>query len=170
MPTFKTKFNYPLYFFLLIISLIFCLFLLAFLLSVPQIVQEQGILEGTGIIIAGLFMLGYFCAQIVQIISTIRYGIIIADNEIILKDYLFWQRQHITNQIKGYSSSFYGYKNDIKCIIIYLDNKKHINLPHYLYWNYSEIEPALNIQKITFLGTELFKSNNIIFRAYHYDE
>ena len=76
----------------------------------------------------------------------------------------------ITNQIKGYSSSFYGHKNDIKCIIIYLQNKKHINLPRYLYWNYSKIEPALNLREIPFLGNELFYSKNIIFRAYRFDE
>ncbi|MGF7074492.1 hypothetical protein [Mucilaginibacter sp. 3215] len=143
---------------------------MGFLLAVPQIIQDEGLLTGAGIMLAGLLMFGYFSAQSIETISTIRYGIIITENKIILKDYMFWQNQDITNQIKGYSSSFYGHKNDIKCIIIYLQNKKHINLPRYLYWNYSKIEPALNLREIPFLGNELFYSKNIIFRAYRFDE
>ena len=85
MPIFETKFNYPLYFCLLIISIVFCSLLLGFLLAVPQIIQDEGLLTGAGIMLAGLLMFGYFSAQSIETISTIRYGIIITENKIILK-------------------------------------------------------------------------------------
>ena len=89
---------------------------------------------------------------------------------IILKDYLTWTENDITTKIKGYSSSYYGYKNDIKCLIIYLKDKRHINMPRYMYFNYRDIEPALQQLNLPFLGNELFVGKYVISRAYQFDE
>ncbi|WP_348082397.1 hypothetical protein [Mucilaginibacter sp.] len=115
-------------------------------------------------------MFGYFTAQFNQIVVTLRFGIVITEKEIILKDYLIWRETNITTQIKGYSSSYYGYKNDIKCLIIYLKDNRHINMPRYMYFNYKDIEPAFQQLKLPFLGNELFVGKYIISRAYRFDD
>jgi hypothetical protein len=119
--------------------------------------------------IPGFFIIGYFAVRFVNVAFDLRYGIIMTDDAILLKDYLFWGKKDITEQIKGYSDSFYGYKNDINCLVIYLKDNSHINLPRYMYFNYSLIQPALQNKGIHYLGEETFKDKWLIKRVYRYD-
>jgi len=126
-------------------------------------------IDNLGMAAAALLLFGYPAAQIVYITLTLRYGIKIIDKSIVLKDFLFWRERNITGKIRGYSSSFAGNYHDIKCIIIYLEDGRHINLPRYMYLNYMDIEPALKQYGLTFLGTEPYTCKYIVARGYAYD-
>lgn len=172
MVVFKTRFIYPLYFLLLVIALLSSIFFVIYLyIIIRDAALNQGFsAEDFWYGVLGMFMFGYVAAQFDQIVITLRYGIIITETDIILKDYLFWRERNITRLVKGYSSSYYGYQNDIKCLIIYLEGKRHINMPRYCYLNYSEIEPALIEKKVPFLGNELFVGKYIISRGYQFND
>ena len=171
MIVFKTRFIYPVYLFLLVIALLLTIVFLFFLFFIIRtLINEAFSWDNWGALLVFLYIFGYLTAQCDQIVIALRYGIIITETDIILKDYLFWSERNITMEVRGYSSSYYGYQNDIKCLIIYLEGKRHINMPRYCYLNYSEIESALVEKKVPFLGNELFVGKYVISRGYQFND
>ena len=119
-------------------------------------------------ILLGILLFGYLSLKFDYNALTFRYGVFIVDESIILREYMFWRTTIITDDIKGYSLSYGNYS--IPCIIIYLGNGKHINLPRYLYLNYNDITDALDNNKIPFLGNEPLLRKYVVARYYKYDQ
>jgi len=170
MQYFKTRFLYPLYLLLLVLALVASgMFLYLMYILIPIFFTKFSATD-VGMFLCAVFLFGYLALQFDYIAITLRYGFIITDNRISSIDHLLWRRIDITDKIKGYSSSYFGNKNDIPCIIIYLNNKKHINMPRYLFYDFYDIEDALKEFKIPYLGEEPFFNKFVIAREYKFDK
>ncbi|MFT3934147.1 MAG: hypothetical protein QM726_11065 [Chitinophagaceae bacterium] len=170
MEQFKTKFVYPIFFFFLLMFLFwFCVFLTMVSLGIYHLSIGKSINDNLKLLLGVFFLFGFFCLMCGHMTLLLRYGLIMADKKIILINYLFWRRIDITNSIQGYSRTDFGSRGTSKkTLILYLNDGRKINMPKFMYFNFSEIETHFIDNKIKFLGEEPYKWKNLIQRKYQY--
>jgi hypothetical protein len=81
------------------------------------------------------------------------------------------QKQLKLSHIKGFSITKYPTRlRDFDEIILYLKNRKKIEMPQFLYWNFKDIQRGFQENGLRFLGHEPYTSNFFDSRHYHFDD
>lgn len=169
MKQFRTKFNYLVFAFLILMSFLLTAPLIYFIFRLAHLAVNESMTHSLKIFFGGLVIFGYPFLMFWHLTLLIRYSLVIANNRILLKENLFFQTSDITDIIEGYSKTEFGQlQRSQNTLILYLETGKKINLPKFMSRNFKEIEQELINNNVPFLGNEPFKWKNIIQRAYQY--
>lgn len=122
-------------------------------------------------IIAGVFLAFYFPYHLAKLLLTQRKNIVFQSGQLILKDAVSFTEILIDkSNLKGFSTSIcqtnvWGFKT----IIFYFVNGGKMEFPQFLYWNFKDIKPALEDNKISYLGHEPYRWKWFDTRHYFFD-
>lgn len=121
--------------------------------------------------LAVAFLLIFSCYRFLKLLRTQRNILIFEKNHLKIIDAVFKTERAIhTSEIKGFSLTTYPTKGwDFKEILIYLSNGEKIELPQFLYWNFKDIKPGLELNGLRFLGFEKFRWKFFDSRHYEFD-
>jgi hypothetical protein len=172
MKYFRAKHIYLILLFWLCLCIFWIVVIILFLTKLKYLINGSSTaLEKIGIILGCIFIVGYLALISGHMTMLLRYGLVISDNRIFLHDKLLFRKNDITPIVKGYSRTQFGNFQNIfsNTLIIYLTDRRKINIPKFLYLNFRDIESALIESKVQLLGDEPFKWKNAIQREYHYD-
>jgi len=161
MKVFKLKYNY-LIFGLRLLSFIFFLTLFFGLIFIvaPKTLQSNNLNFKIFIgLLAGLFLAAFFIYRFAKLLLTQRNILTFVDGQLKRSDAII-KKESIINveDIKGFSLTRYPTRVwNFKEIIIYLNSGEKIELPQFLYWNFSDIKKKLESNGLVFLGGEPFR-------------
>ena len=164
MIKFQTQYRYAVLAGYVLMSLICAATLTLFVYWLIKIIPQQSQRNPLKLYAGGIVVLGYFAVLFAQLGKVLRFGFLIDNQAILLKDYLFNSQADISNDVKGYSKT-----NLLKqTIILYLKDGRKINLSRWMISNFNEVEEIFLCCNIPYLGSEVFAWKDIFKRKYKF--
>jgi|GEM_PF-6433957 len=169
----RAQFNYIVFLIRILFVLAWSALVIGLLFFLPRELSRTHDLSGVLAIMAGfIFVCSMATFKFWRAVWTERYNMVIADNQVTIKDQLLFRSFVLRNdEIKGFSLSEYPIRiSGIKSILLYLINGEKIEFPQFLIFNFKKLTRALEKSGVPFLGEEPYIWKWIDSRRYKFDD